>query len=75
MSAIAKRPKTMNLIPKLAMGKRELKYWQNELKVAWERAKAADTLGRYQEAVWWEDRAAAIAEEIQQMKGDANDQG
>lgn len=53
------------------MGKRELKYLQDELVVSLQKAKAADTLGRYAEASWWEDRAAAIAEEIEQMKGDA----
>ena len=57
------------------MGKRELKYWQDELAVARKRAKVADTLGRYAEALWWGDRAAAIAEEIERMKGETDDKG
>lgn len=55
----------------MTLGKRELKYWQDELETAWKKARAADTLGRYQEAAWWENRVAAIAEEIKRIKGDS----
>lgn len=39
-------------------------YLQNEIEIALRNAKAADTLGRYDLASWWEQRAIELSEEL-----------
>ena len=39
-------------------------YLRNEIEIAHRHAKAADTMGRYGEASWWEERERELWEEL-----------
>lgn len=39
-------------------------YLKREIELAGENARAADHMGRYAEAAWWEDRAAELLDEL-----------
>ena len=39
-------------------------YLRREIAIARQNASAADTMGRYAEAAWWEDRAEELTKEI-----------
>lgn len=41
-------------------------YLRREAEVAHRNSQAADTMGRYQEAVWWEQREAELWNELKQ---------
>lgn len=43
-------------------------YFKLEIELAHRNAKAADTMGRYQEASWWEHRAEVLLEELSKMQ-------
>ena len=43
-------------------------YLKREAELAHRNARAADTLGRYQEASWWEHRAEVLLEELSKMQ-------
>ena len=45
-------------------------YLKCEIELAHRNAKAADTLGRYQEAAWWEERAQELINELKRIEGD-----
>ena len=50
-------------------------YLRREAELAHRNAKAADTLGRYAEAAWWEERGRQLIEELkngQQEDSDIN---
>ena len=55
------------------MGRTEKKVYtiaqlKREIITAWENSKAADTMGRYAEASWWEGRAIELSEELKRRK-------
>lgn len=43
-------------------------YLRNEIEIAHRHAKAADTMGRYGEASWWESREQELREELRKME-------
>jgi len=44
-------------------------YLRSEIEIAHRNAKAADTLGRYAEALWWEERGRELVEELSKELG------
>ena len=44
-------------------------YLRSEIEIAHKNAKAADTLGRYAEASWWEERGKELVEELSKELG------
>ena len=41
-------------------------YLKHEAEIAHRNAQAADTMGRYAEASWWEEREAELRDELKQ---------
>lgn len=55
----------------MAERKRE-NYLRREIELAHRNANAADTLGKYAEASWWEERGRQLVEELQAQEGRGN---
>ena len=47
-------------------------YLKREIELSRRNANAADTLGKYAEASWWEERGRQLVEELQAQEGRGN---
>ena len=47
-------------------------YLRSEIEIAHRNANAADTLGRYDEASWWEHREQELWAELLEMEGESD---